>query len=152
MSVDVNKLNYQEFSDKFKQQRENITKSILEYIARTADLKEYISCEIFFHSKRQELVESIHDYMGLVAIFNNEITIRKSTALVDIVENSSNNFNYKSKEEKLILIDGSTMYVQKFIDLFNNQISFLNESKKTIEGIIYNLKSKLELSKYSAVC
>jgi len=80
--------------------------------------------------------------------------MRKSDVLNNIVGEASSNFNYKSKEEKLILIDGdiTVAKTQQFIDLYNNQIMFLNESKKTIEGVIYNMKYRFEIQKYLNVC
>ena len=152
--VDVNSLDFELNKDKFSKQREQVSKYIREYILRLVDIKEFVNCETFFHSKRQELLEDIHLYMDLILLLQQRMSMRKSDVLNNIVGEASSNFNYKSKEEKLILIDGDTVVAktQQFIDLYNNQIMFLNESKKTIEGVIYNMKYRFEIQKYINVC
>lgn len=154
MALDLSQMDINQFKQKFVNQRININKSINEYIMRLADIKEFVNCETFFHSKRQELLESIHEYMDLVLILQRELNLQKSKVLNGIVGESSSNFNFKSKEEKLILIDGDNLVttLNEYIDLFNNQVMFCNESKKTIEGIIYNMKYRFEVQKYLGVC
>ena len=57
--INYDQLNMQEFRDSFVKQRENVSISIDEYNQRLADIKEYVKCEIFFNSKRQEILEEI---------------------------------------------------------------------------------------------
>lgn len=154
IKFDINSLNFDDFKNKFTNQRNHVSKTIGEYIDRLADIKEFVNCEIFFHSKRQELLESIHTYMDLVLILQRELSVRKNIILVGIINDASTNFNMKSKDEKIIAIDGDKNIArfQQFIDLFNNQIMFLNESKKTLEGIIFNMKYRFEVQKYMDVC
>lgn len=154
MALDLGAMDINTFRDKFIKQRSNVSKQLNEHILRLADIKEYINCETFFHSKRQELLETTHEYMDLIIILNRELSIVKTKKLNNIVGEASTAFNFKTKEEKLILIDGdiTVASLQEFIDLFNNQIMFCNESKKTIEGIIFNMKYRFEVQKYLSPC
>lgn len=147
--INVASLNFEEFHKKFEDEEAKITKEIEEYIHRMADIKEYINCELFFHSKRQQIISSIHKYMNRMIVFQNSLEIYKSSVLSGIVNEASSNFNFKSSQEKMILIDGNNNVAQTklFLDLFNNHINFLDESRKTLDGIIYNMKNRVEIQK-----
>jgi hypothetical protein len=140
--------------EQYANDRAEYTKSINEYINRLADIKEFVNCETFFHSKRQDIVEKKHEYMDLTLTMMSAINRRKTAVLESILDNPQKNFSIKSKDERMILVDGDAniLMLQESLDLLNNQIMFLNDTQKTIEGIIYNMKYRFEVQKYMGVC
>ena len=151
--LDVDSLNLDEYRERFGMQRENVSKTIDEYNQRLCDIKEYVNCEIFFNSKRQELLETVHQYIDFVLIMQREIRLRKSLILTQIIDDATTNFNFKSKDEKIIRIEGDPIVakLQALIDLFNAQIEFLSDSKKGVDNIIFNMKYRFEVQKYLSV-
>lgn len=150
LKVDYDKLDIQKIRDDFVSQRNNVSKVIDEYNQRLADIKEYVKCEIFFNSKRQEILESIHTYVDFVLIMNRDYDVVRSAVLDDIMNDATSNFTYKSKDEKMLRVSGNptAARIKMFIDQFNAQIDFLNETKKTLDGIIFGMKYRFEVQKY----
>jgi hypothetical protein len=148
--INYDQLNMQEFRDSFVKQRENVSISIDEYNQRLADIKEYVKCEIFFNSKRQEILEEIHRYVDFVLMMQRDYDVIRSSVLDDIMNDATSNFTFKSKDEKMLRVNGNpaAAKIKTFIDLFNAQIDFLNESKKTLDCIIYGMKYRFEVQKY----
>lgn len=148
--INYDQLNMQEFRDSFVKQRENVSASIDEYNQRLADIKEYVKCEIFFNSKRQEILEEIHRYVDFVLMMQRDYDVIRSSVLDDIMNDATSNFTFKSKDEKMLRVNGNpaAAKIKTFIDLFNAQIDFLNESKKTLDCIIYGMKYRFEVQKY----
>lgn len=148
--INYDQLNMQEFRDRFVKQRENVSASIDEYNQRLADIKEYVKCEIFFNSKRQEILEEVHRYVDFVLMMQRDYDVIRSSVLDDIMNDATSNFTFKSKDEKMLRVNGNpaAAKIKTFIDLFNAQIDFLNESKKTLDCIIYGMKYRFEVQKY----
>lgn len=155
VTIDTSNWDFAQLSEQFKKIRENISAEILDHINRLADIREFLNCETYFHSKRQMILEDIHTYMDTVLLLQSSVDQRKSEVLTGVVySDSTNSMAYKSKDEKLMFVNGDqqVLYLQQYINLFNNQIMFLNESKKTIEGVIYNMKYRFEIQKEINVC
>lgn len=154
MVVDESKLSVDDFRAKFSEERSSISSKVDEYINRLVDVKEFVNCDTFFHSKRQAIVESTHMYMDYMLVMQMQLNKTKAGMLDTIVNDTHTNFQLRTKEERFTMIDGSSSVVklQEIVNLFNNQIMFLNESKKTIEGIIFNMKYRFEVQKYLGVC
>ena len=148
--INYDNMNIADLRDKFVKQRENVSKTIDEYNQRLADIKEYVKCEIFFNSKRQEILEETHRYIDFVLMMQRDYDVVRSSVLDDIMNDATSNFTFKSKDEKMLRVNGNptAAKIKEFIDLFNAQIEFLNESKKTLDGIIFGMKYRFEVQKY----
>ena len=64
------------------------------------------------------------------------------------MENISNNLQLRYKSnEKIVVIDGRTSSTKEYLEIFENQINFFNESIKTIDSIIFGIKTRLDIEK-----
>lgn len=150
LSLDYDKFSLEEYRNSFAEQRTNVSNSIDEYNKRLSDIKEYVKCEIFFNSKRQEILEEIHNLVDFVLIMQRDYSVIRAEILNDIMMDATSNFSYKSKDEKMARVDGNptAAKIKSYIDLFSAQIDFLTESKKTLDGIIFGMKYRFEVQKY----
>lgn len=147
--IDISGWDFNEISNKFANVRESLSNEIIEHINRLSDIHEFLECGTYFHTKRQLILEDIHTYMDTVLLLENEADVRKSAVLSSVISNPTDSFAYKSKDEKLLLVNGDTQVARlnQFINLFKNQILFLDETKKTVEGVIYHMKDRLTIQK-----
>jgi hypothetical protein len=49
--------------------------------------------------------------------------------------------------EKNVVIEGKTSVTKEYLEIFENQVSFFNESIKTIDNIIFGIKTRLDIEK-----
>jgi hypothetical protein len=50
--------------------------------------------------------------------------------------------------EKTALIDGDLSEIKRKIDVVDNQMSFLNETVKTVDHFLYGVKSRISLEEF----
>ena len=151
---DQNNIDTNSLRSMFAGIREEKSKTIGEYILRMVDIKEYVNCEVFFHSERMRILDMIHTYVDYMTGLQLTIDRRKSNVLDDILSNPQKNFAIKSRDERIILVDGdaSVSKLKELIAIYDNQIQFLSETKKGLDGIIYNMKHRVDVQKMMNVC
>jgi hypothetical protein len=66
------------------------------------------------------------------------------TQLENISTNLQQRYQYN---EKTVLIDGKTTEIKHMIDLIENQITFFNESIKTVDNVLFGIKTRVEIEK-----
>ena len=49
--------------------------------------------------------------------------------------------------EKTVVIDGRTATTKEYLEIFENQINFSSESIKTIDSVLYGIKTRLDIEK-----
>ena len=112
-------------SKKFQDRREEISKEIYSNIEKLANLKTLKEAQVNMLSLRQRLLEDTH------TILEHITSLRKK---------------YQANE-KNIIIDGRTSSIKESLEILENQVTFFNESIKTIDNIIFGIKTRLDIEK-----
>ena len=64
------------------------------------------------------------------------------------MENISENLQHRYQyNEKTVIIEGKTAQTKEMIELIENQINFFSESIKTIDNVLFGIKTRVEIEK-----
>jgi len=60
---------------------------------------------------------------------------------------SKNHQTFYKHGEKGVILDGKTADIRELMDIFENQINFYSESIRTVDNIIFGIKSRIDVQK-----
>jgi len=131
-------------SKKFQDRREEISKEIYSNIEKLANLKTLKEAQVNMLSLRQRLLEDTHTLLEHITSLRKKYRDDKSIEM----ENISRNLQIRYQaNEKNIIIDGRTSSIKESLEILENQVTFFNESIKTIDNIIFGIKTRLDIEK-----
>jgi hypothetical protein len=131
-------------SKKFQERRSEVSKEIYGNIEKLSNLKTLKEAQVNMLSLRQRLLEDNHSLLEHVTSLRKKYRDDRSVEM----ENISRNLQIRYQaNEKNIVIDGRTSAVKESLEIIENQISFFNESIKTIDNIIFGIKTRLDIEK-----
>ena len=131
-------------SEKFQARRTEVSKEIYENIEKLSNLKTLKDAQVNMLSLRQRLLEDSHALLEHITILRKKFRDEKA----DVMENLSKNLQLRYQaNEKNVVIDGKTSSTKEYLEMFETQVSFFNESIKTIDSIIFGIKTRLDIEK-----
>lgn len=131
-------------SKKFQDRRAEVSKEIYENIEKLSNLKTLKEAQVNMLSLRQRLLEDNHTLLEHVTLIRKKYRDERSLEM----ENISRNLQIRYQaNEKNVVIDGRTSSTKESLEIFENQITFFNESIKTIDNIIFGIKTRLDIEK-----
>lgn len=136
-----------DFGEIFTEERTTWLKRIQELSIRMRNIRELGEVQVDLFSDRQRILEYCHNLGQILSKLNSEFRKRKKDQLVFHSEKSQANYKYGSNE-KSTLIDGDLSELKSRIDLVDNQISYMNETSKTIDHMLYGVRSRIQLEDY----
>ena len=139
MSDKLNKIN-----EKFRNERSSVSIEIQESIELMGNLRTIKECQVKMLSLRQRLLESNHTLLEHLSIIRKKFRTERQQHMEKI--STQLNHRYQSTE-KNTLIDGLTAPTRESLDLIENQISFFNDSIKTVDNVLYGIKTRVEIEK-----
>lgn len=140
----MNEETKQKISAKFQQRRSEISKEIYENIEKLSNLKTLKEAQVNMLSLRQRLLEDNHTLLEHITILRKKYREERAVEL----ENVSRNLQLRYQaNEKTVVIDGRTSGTKESLEMFETQVSFFNESIKTIDNIIFGIKTRLDIEK-----
>ena len=129
---------------KFQDRRSDVSKEIYENIEKLSNLKTLKEAQVNMLSLRQRLLEDNHTLLEHVTLLRKKYRDERSVEM----ENISRNLQIRYQaNEKNIVIEGRTSSTKESLEIIENQISFFNESIKTIDNIIFGIKTRLDIEK-----
>ena len=137
------KSNTDNISEKFKIERENYSLEIRRNIEKLNNIKDLKEAQVYFLSTRQRLLEDNHtliDTLSRLKKAYREIQCKEWESV------SNQNIRYQSHEKKVI-VEGKTTNIQETVEVIENQISFMDGSIKTVDNVLFGLKTRLDLEK-----
>jgi len=133
----------QSLSEKFKQERDNYSLEIRRNIEKLNNIRDLKEAQIFFLSTRQRLLEDNHTLIDTLSKLNKSYRQKKGKEW----ENASNqNIRYQSHEKKVI-VEGKTSDMQETVEIIENQIAFMDGTIKTVDNVLFGLKTRIDLEK-----
>jgi hypothetical protein len=140
----MNEETKQKISVKFQERRSEISKEIYTNIEKLSNLKTLKEAQVNMLSLRQRLLEDNHTLLEHLTILRKKYREERATEL----ENISRNLQLRYQaNEKTVVIDGRTSATKESLEMFETQVSFFNESIKTIDNIIFGIKTRLDIEK-----
>jgi len=129
---------------KFAVKRTEVSREIYSNVEKLSNLKTLKEAQVNMLSLRQRLLEDNHTL--LEHITNLRRKYREGRAFE--MEKLSNNLQLRYQaNEKTVVIDGRTSETKEYLEIFENQVSFFTESIKTIDNIIFGIKTRLDIEK-----
>ena len=133
----------QNISEKFKIERENYSLEIRRNIEKLNNIKDLKEAQIFFLSTRQRLLEDNHTLIDTLSRLKKAYREKKGKEWERV---SNHNIRYQSHEKKVI-VEGKTTNMQETVEIIENQIAFMDGSIKTVDNVLFGLKTRLDLEK-----
>lgn len=129
---------------KFQDRRAEVSKEIYENIEKLSNLKTLKEAQVNMLSLRQRLLEDNHTLFEHITSLRKKYRDDRSTEM----ENLSRNLQIRYQaNEKNVVLDGRTSVIKESLEIFENQVSFFTESIKTIDNIIFGIKTRIDIEK-----
>ena len=145
MSEQQTTIEKKDFSRDFQLEREEWTEKIRILSVRMKNIKELADVQVELYSSRQMLLE-LYSKLGQVMVKLNA-KFRKEKA--DRLRYYSESVQIKyGANEKTPLIEGDLSELKERMDMVDSQISFFNETMKTVDHMLYGVKSRISLEEY----
>lgn len=129
---------------KFEGRRSDVSKEIYENIEKLSNLKTLKDAQVNMLSLRQRLLEDNHTLFEHITILRKKYRDDRSIEMENISKNLQ--IRYQANE-KNIVIEGRTSQTKEALEIFENQVSFFTESIKTIDNVIFGIKTRLDIEK-----
>jgi hypothetical protein len=133
------------FEDTFNRERTEWTERIRELSIRMKNIREIAEVQVDLYSDRQKLLEYAYKLGQIVSKQNAKFRSDKRTKMIYYSE--EHNVRYGSNE-KTSLIEGDLSDLKKKIDIVDNHVSFVNETIKTVDHMLYGIKSRISLEEF----
>ncbi len=133
------------FEDTFNRERTEWTERIRELSVRMKNIREIAEVQVDLYSDRQKLLEYAYKLGQIVSKQNAKFRSDKRTKMIYYSE--EHNVRYGSNE-KTSLIEGDLSDLKKKIDIVDNHVSFVNETIKTVDHMLYGIKSRISLEEF----
>jgi len=134
-----------DFARDFQIEREEWTEKIRTLSIRMKNIKELAEVQVDLYSSRQVLLE-MYSKLGQVMVKLNA-KYRKDKAERLKYYSESVQVKYGANE-KTPLIEGDLSELKERMDLVDGQISFFNETTKTVDFMLYGVKDRIKLQEF----
>jgi hypothetical protein len=131
-------------AQKFKSRRGEVSSEIYENIEKLSNLKTLKDAQVNMLSLRQRLLEDNHTLLEHITNLRKKYRDERGAEMEKLSKNLQ--IRYQANE-KTVVIDSRTSSTKEYLDLFENQISFFSESIKTIDSVIFGIKTRLDIEK-----
>jgi hypothetical protein len=140
----MNEETKKKITKKFSESRATTSSEIYENIEKLSNLKTLKEAQVNMLSLRQRLLEDNHTLLENITTLRKKFREERSTEMENLSKNLQ--IRYQSNE-KTVVIEGKTSSTKESLELFENQVSFYNESIKTIDSIIFGIKTRIDIEK-----
>lgn len=145
MSEQQSNVEKKDFEKGFQIEREEWTEKIRELSIRMRNIRELADVQVDLYYNRQILLEYSSKLGQVMSKLNAKFRKDKSSRLKYYSEMSQVKYG---ANEKTPLIEGDLSELKERMDLVNEHISFLNETMKTIDFMLYGVKDRIKLQEF----
>jgi len=129
---------------KYRAVRTLISNDIRECIELMATLGGLKEVQVKMLSLRQRLLEDNHILIENLSSVKKKYRNERSKHMEQISTEINHRYQYN---EKTVIIDGKTANIKEVVDTIENQISFFVDSIKTVDNVLYGIKTRVEIEK-----
>ena len=130
--------------EKFAIVRKQFSSEIYDGIKLLENIKNIPEAQIIFLSLRQRLLEENHVLIENFTQLKKLYREKKGEEWIDSSKNSQIRY---SSNEKATIVDGKTASIKERLELVENQIDFYSESIKTVDAVLYGIKSRIDVQR-----
>lgn len=134
-----------DFDKKFSEERAEWTEKIRTLSIRMKNIRELSEVQVDLYSSRQILLEYSAKLGQVMTKLNSKYRKDRGDRLKFYSENSQIKYG---ANEKTPLIEGDLSDLKERMDIVENQISFINETIKTVDHCLFGIKSRITLEEY----
>jgi hypothetical protein len=109
------------------------------------NIREIAEVQVELYSDRQKILEYSYKLGQILTKLNSNYRTEKRAKMVYYSEEHNTRYG---ANEKNSLIDGDLAEIKRKIDLVDNHMSFMNETTKTIDHMLYGIKSRISLEEF----
>lgn len=135
----------QDFEEQFSTERSEWTERIRELSVRMRNIREIAEVQVELYSDRQKLLEYAYKLGQILTKLNAKFRSDRRTKMVYYSEEHNTRYG---ANEKTALIDGDLSEIKRKIDVVDNQMTFLNETVKTVDHFLFGIKSRIQLETF----
>lgn len=128
----------------FKDKRESFSVEIYTGIKLLETVKRIPEAQVTFLSLRQRLLEENHTLIEHFTQLKKTYREKKGEEWIDASKNHQVRYN---STEKNTIVDGKTANVKEKLEQVENQIGFYAESIKTVDAVLFGIKTRLDVQK-----
>jgi hypothetical protein len=129
----------------FGNERSEWTERVRELSIRMKNIREIGEVQVELYSDRQKLLEYAYKLGQIITRLNSKYRADRKTKMVYYSEEHNTRYG---ANEKTSLIDGDLAEIKRKIDLVDNHMSFVNETTKTVDHMLYGIKSRISLEEF----
>lgn len=135
----------------FRRDREMNNGKIYASILNMRNLKELVGVQVEMLSARQRMLEDSHIILDKLVQLRKQYRQIKGNAYNEIVTNMQ--LRMKTTGEKEAVVEGmpEIAEMRHKIEILENQISYYNESIRTVDDILYGIKTRLDVERLLGV-
>lgn len=131
-------------SDVFKEKREMFSQEIYAGIKLLENIKRMTDVQVIFLSLRQRMLEENHTLLEHFTRLKKAYREKKGEEWVEASRTMQIKYN---SGEKNTIVDGKTAELKERLEQIENQISFYAESIKTVDAVLFGLKTRVDVEK-----
>jgi uncharacterized protein YlzI (FlbEa/FlbD family) len=128
----------------FREKRESFSGEIYVGIKLLENVRKIPEAQVTFLSLRQRMLEENHTLIEHFTQLKKAYREKKGEEWVDA--SKSHQVRYNSNEKNTI-VDGKTAAIKEKIEQVENQIGFYSESIKTIDAVLFGIKTRLDVQR-----
>ena len=134
-----------EFESQFVNERSEWTERVRELSIRMRNIREIAEVQVELYSDRQKLLEYAYKLGQILTKLNGKYRADKRAKMIYYSEEHNTRYG---ANEKTSLIDGDLAEIKRKIDMVDNHMSFMNETTKTVDHMLYGIKSRISLEEF----
>lgn len=131
-------------ADKYTKIRSEVSQEIRENVEKMSSLKGLKEVQVSMLSLRQRLLEENHILMENLSSVQKKYRSARAMQMEEVSTNINHRYQYN---EKNVIIDGKTANIKEVVDTIENQISFFVDSIRTVDNVLYGIKTRVEIEK-----
>lgn len=134
-----------DFATRFEGEREEWSEKIRILALRMKNIRELAEVQVDLFSNRQILLEYMAKLNQVIAKLSSKFRKDKSDRLKYYSEVHQQKYG---ANEKNPLIDGDLSVLKERMEIVECQVSFLNETVKTVDFMLYGVRQRISLEEY----
>lgn len=134
----------EELAMKFKEERKKYSLEIRSGVELMYNIKNIKEVQVKFLSLRQRILEDNHTLLEHLRSANKKLREVKSKEWERISKSLAERYQ---AHEKKVLVEGKTTEIQDTVELIEDQVSFYAESIKTVDNVLFGLKTRIDVEK-----
>jgi|TARA_R110000868_G_scaffold111935_2_gene301844 uncharacterized protein YlzI (FlbEa/FlbD family) len=131
-------------SEIFRDKRETFSGEIYVGIKLLENIRKMPEAQVTFLSLRQRLLEENHTLIEHFTQLKKSYREKKGEEWVEASKSHQVRFN---SSEKNTIVDGRTATIKERLEQIENQIAFYSESIKTVDAVLFGVKTRLDVQK-----